>query len=62
MTSETMELLKRYAKKFDEGFPMYQAGRGLEERQIAEMVERCLREEKDAYQLGYAEESDDFEV
>lgn len=62
MTSETMELLKRYAKEFDEGFPMYQVGRGLEENQIAEIVKKCLREGKDAYQLGYAEDSDDYEV
>ena len=51
--------LEKYAETFDDGFPMYQLGRGLTNEEIIEIIKRCLREEKDAYELGLVTDDED---
>lgn len=56
---ELMDKLMEYAKKFDEGFPMYQLGRGRTDDEIIEIVNECLEKGKDAYELGLCTDDDD---
>lgn len=57
---EVDEYLKKYAQTFDEGFPMYQLGRTRSEKEIIEIIKRCLDEQKTAYDLGLV--TDDLEI
>lgn len=46
-------LMMDYTKTFGEGFPSFQVFRGRETQECIDIVEKCLRERKDAYELGY---------
>ena len=50
--------LGEYAERFDDGFPMYQLGRGRDESEIIELIDRCLNAGKDAYELGFVTDDD----
>lgn len=54
------DYLKKYIEAFDEGFPMYQLGRGRSEDEVIGIIQRCLDENKDAYALGLV--TDDLEI
>lgn len=54
MEEELDRLTLKYAETFEEGFPSFQVFRGRETQECIEIVQRCLRENKDAYELGYA--------
>ena len=54
------EKMKEYAERFDDGFPMMPLGWGRSDTEIIAIIDRCLREGKDVYELGYIE--DDPEV
>lgn len=54
------EKMKEYAERFDDGFPMMPLGWGRSDTEIIAIINRCLREGKDVYELGYIE--DDPEV
>ena len=55
------EYLQKYVNAFGEGFPMYQLGRTRTETEIIEIIERCLREDKDAYDLGLVTDNADVD-
>ncbi len=48
--------LEQYAKIFDDGFPMYQLGRGRTDEEIVELIDTCIKENKDAYEMGWVKE------
>lgn len=54
-------LMMDYINTFGEGFPSFQVFRGRETQECIDIVERCLREQKDAYELGYATLEEDTE-
>ena len=47
------EYLLKYIKKFDDGFPMIPLGWGKSEREIIDMIIKCLDSGKDAYAMGW---------
>lgn len=54
------ELLQAYVDEFGEGFPMYQIARTRSEAETMDVIKKCLKEKKDAYELGYC--SDDMDI
>lgn len=55
------EYLQKYVDAFGEGFPMYQLGRTRTDGEIIEIIERCLKEHKTAYDLGLVTDDEDTE-
>ena len=49
--------LQEYAIKFGDGFPMIPVGMGRSDEEIIEIVDRCLKENKDVYDLGYVDDN-----
>jgi hypothetical protein len=49
--------LEQYAKMFDDGFPMYQLGRGRTDEEIVELIDTCIKEKKDAYEINLNKEN-----
>lgn len=54
-----MDLLEKYYEKFGESVPMIPVAWGRTEKELCEIIEKCLKEGKDVYQLGYAKEDKD---
>lgn len=54
-----MELFEEYAKRFGDGFPMIPLGFGRSEKEVEVIIKRCLKEGKDAYELGLLEDNDE---
>lgn len=54
------DYLRKYAETFGEGFPMYQLGRTRTDGEIIEIIEKCLNEKKNAYDLGLV--TDDLDI
>lgn len=52
MADRLDEYLIKYIDEFGEGFPMIPLGWGRTEDEIVEIIEKCLKEKKDVYQLG----------
>lgn len=50
---DIMDLFEEYAKRFGDGFPMIPLGWGRSDDEVAEMIKKCLKAGKDAYQMGY---------
>lgn len=48
--------LKKYAEKFDDGFPMIPIGWGRTEEEIIELIKNCISENKDVYEMGLVKE------
>ena len=55
-----MKKLKEYAKTFGEGFPMIPLGWGRDDDEVIALIDRCLKEKKDAYELGLVNEADTY--
>lgn len=53
------KLYDEYLRLFGEGFPMFQMQSKTEE-EIKAILKRCIKEKKDAYDLGYV--SDDADI
>ena len=53
------KLMDKYLELFNDGFPMFQMQSKTEE-EIRAILERCIKEKKDAYDLGYV--SDDADI
>ena len=53
--------LSAYTMKFNDGFPMMPLGWGRSDDEIIEIIDRCLTEGKDVYELGYLEDDNDIE-
>lgn len=50
--------LKKYAEKFDDGFPMIPLGWGRTEEEIIELIKNCISNNKNAYEMGLVKEED----
>lgn len=50
--------LKKYAEKFDDGFPMIPLGWGRTEEEIIELIKNCISNNKNAYEMGFVKEDD----
>lgn len=50
--------LKKYAEKFDDGFPMIPLGWGRTEEEVVEMIKNCILNNKDVYEMGLVKEDD----
>lgn len=55
------EYLQKYVDTFNEGFPMYQLGRTRTDEEIIAIIERCLSENKTAYELGLVTDEEEIE-
>ena len=51
--------LAEYLEIFKEGFPMIPLKWGRTDKQVIEIIDRCLKEKKDVYELGYITDDDD---
>lgn len=54
--------LVKYAKKFGEGFPMIPLAWGRTEDETEKLVDKCIDEEKTAYQLGLVKQVEEDEM
>jgi hypothetical protein len=52
--------LEEYINAFKEGFPMIPLAWGRTEAEIIDLIDRCLKEGKNAYDLGLVKEDDDI--
>lgn len=50
--------LKKYAEKFDDGFPMIPLGWGRTEEEIIELIKNCISNNKNVYEMGLVKEED----
>ena len=48
-----------YAKAFDDGFPMIPLAWGRKDAEIIELIKGCLKEKKDAYEMGLVTDDDE---
>ena len=53
MNEKLQESLDQYFDTFDAGFPMIPIGISRSDKEIIDIIERCIRERKDVYELGY---------
>ena len=51
--------LDAYAEKFGDGFPMMPLAWGRTDDEVIEIIDDCLSNGKDVYELGYVEDDDD---
>lgn len=51
--------LEEYRVMFKEGFPMIPLKWGRTDEQVIEIINRCIKEGKDVYELGYVIIDDD---
>lgn len=58
--SEVDKKMLAYAKKFGDTFPIMPLGWGRTDEEVIEIIDRCLKTGKDAYELGYVEDDDDI--
>lgn len=52
MSEQVLNALNRYYNTFDDSFPMA-AMSGYEESEVIKIIDRCIAEKKDVYDLGY---------
>lgn len=57
---EIDKYLEQYAKRFGEGYPMYQLGRGRTDDEIIAIIKRCLDEGQDVYAAGLVTDDEDI--
>ena len=60
MNEELSSHLRRYEDTFGGGFPTIPLMRGRTEKEIIAIIERCIEEKKDVYDLGYVNLDDDY--
>lgn len=56
-----IEAMIKYRDMFGSNFPSYQLRRGKDDSEIIELIQSCLKEEKDVYEMGYLKEDPDVE-
>ena len=54
------EKLEAYRNMFGEGFPMIPLAWGRTDKEVEEIIDKCLKAKKDAYALGFVKEDDDL--
>lgn len=52
---------QEYFERFGEAFPMIPLAWGRSEAEVIEVIDECLKENKDAYELGYVKDDLDIE-
>lgn len=52
MSEQILKALDRYYNAFDDSFPMA-AMSGVGENDVIEMIDKCIAQRKDVYDLGY---------
>ncbi len=55
MSEQLLNALNRYYDTFNDSFPMT-AMSGYEESEAIEIIDKCIAEKKDVYDLGYLSE------
>ena len=60
MNEKLRELMKLYLEKFGDSFPTAPLAWNRTEAELMEIVQHCLKEGKDVYELGYL--SDDIDI
>lgn len=50
--------LDEYAERFDDGFPMMPLAWGRTDDEVIELIDKCLDEGKDAYDMGMVNDED----
>lgn len=49
---ELIKALEKYEEMFEDGFPTFSMS-GLEEGEMLKIINKCITEGKDVYELGY---------
>ncbi len=60
MFEELHEAQDKYYNVFGGNFPMFQLGRSREPEEVIKIIDRCIRENKDVYELGYLSLDNDW--
>ena len=58
--NEMEKKMMEYAKRFDDGFPSWPLARTRTDEEVIEIIDRCLKEGKDVYELGYVTDNLDI--
>ena len=58
--NELMKKMSEYEEMFGDSFPSFNFIH-LSAKEICNIIDDCLKKKKDAYELGYAEDSEDIE-
>ncbi|MCD7807939.1 MAG: hypothetical protein LUH02_01245 [Erysipelotrichaceae bacterium] len=56
MSDRLVEYLDKYNNSFDDAFPTIPLLVGRSEEEVIQMIELCLKENKDVIQMGYYKE------
>ena len=59
MKEQLMEKMKQYAKTFGDGFPTIPLAWDRTDEELIEIIDRCLAEKKDVYELGILTNDED---
>lgn len=54
------KLLDQYVKKFGDGFPMIPLAWGRSDEEVCEIIKKCIKAGKDAYELGLVSDDEDI--
>lgn len=60
MSEKLIEALDQYEKTFNDGFPTVPLMSEHDEPELIKMIEACIAEKKDAYDMGYLELDEDI--
>lgn len=52
---ELQDLIDKYDDVFPDGFPTIPLARGRSKEEVAEIIDNCIKQGKDVYELGYLE-------
>ena len=58
MENKLQKMYDEYKKKFNDDFPTIPLAVSLEDKEIIEIIENCISQNKDVYELGYLELND----
>ncbi len=58
MNEKLQEAYEKYTGKFGDNFPTIPLCETMEDEEIIEMINECLKKEKDVYELGYLSSED----
>lgn len=50
--------LKRYMDTFDDSFPSFQLMNGRTDDEVIKMIDECIAENKDVYDMGFLKDDD----
>lgn len=59
-SEECINKMKEYDKRFKDTFPTIPLAWGRSDEEIIEIIDKCLEEGKDVYELGYVEDDPDI--